>query len=164
MEIEDNDRSIPTIVTSLSNDNSSTELPETSLSDNHSRGIGLSTASSTNESVKGKKNKIILFRRSIVVVFTADSLTPYGWPCVRGLFRFLIQLINNYDKNNNEYMITVGLNLLTVALEVGADYLAHYPLLLSLVKDSLCRNLLSVRIKKIFSIKNKHFFFLDVEL
>jgi hypothetical protein len=55
-------------------------------------------------------------------------------------------------------MITVGLNLLTVALEVGADYLAHYPLLLSLVKDSLCRNLLSVRIKKIFSIKNKLFF------
>ena len=41
-------------------------------------------------------------------------------------------------------MITVGLNLLTVALEVGADYLAYYPLLLSLVKDSLCRNLLSV--------------------
>ena len=41
-------------------------------------------------------------------------------------------------------MITVGLNLLTVAFEVGADYLAHYPLLLSLVQDSLCRNLLSV--------------------
>jgi hypothetical protein len=41
-------------------------------------------------------------------------------------------------------MITVGLNLLTVALEVGADYLAHYPLLLEIVKDSLCRNLLSV--------------------
>ncbi|CAF3728604.1 unnamed protein product, partial [Rotaria sordida] len=73
-----------------------------------------------------------------------DPLTPYGWPCVRGLFRFLTTLINNYDKNNTEYMITVGLNLLTVALEVGADYLANYPLLLSIVKDSLCRNLLSM--------------------
>ena len=41
-------------------------------------------------------------------------------------------------------MITVGLNLLTVALEVGADYLANYPPLLSLVQDSLCHNLLSV--------------------
>lgn len=41
-------------------------------------------------------------------------------------------------------MITVGLNLLIVALEVGADYLAYYPPLLSLVKDALCRNLLSV--------------------
>jgi hypothetical protein len=47
-------------------------------------------------------------------------------------------------RNNTEYMMTVGLNLLTVALEVGADHVAHYPLLLSIVKDSLCRNLLSV--------------------
>ena len=41
-------------------------------------------------------------------------------------------------------MMTVGLNLLTVALEVGADHIASYPLLLSIVKDGLCRNLLSV--------------------
>ena len=101
-----------------------------------------STTEPTTETIKGKNiNK--KFGCISKIVF-ADSLTPYGWPCVRGLFRFLIQLVNNYDKNNNEYMITVGLNLLTVALEVGADYLAHYPLLLSLVKDSLCRNLLSV--------------------
>ncbi|UJR29178.1 hypothetical protein I4U23_010392 [Adineta vaga] len=73
-----------------------------------------------------------------------EPLTPYGWPCVRGLFRFLTTLINNYDKNNTEYMMTVGLNLLTVALEVGADHIANYPLLLSIVKDSLCRNLLSM--------------------
>ena len=57
-------------------------------------------------------------------------------------------------------MITVGLNLLTVALEVGADYLANYPPLLSLVQDSLCRNLLSV---SQFTHQNKsqisHFFF-----
>jgi type IV secretory pathway VirB6-like protein len=64
-----------------------------------------------------------------------EPLTPYGWPCVRGLFRFLTTLINNYDKNNTEYMMTVGLNLLTVALEVGADHIANYPLLLSIVKD-----------------------------
>ncbi|CAF1390661.1 unnamed protein product [Adineta ricciae] len=73
-----------------------------------------------------------------------EPLAPYGWPCVRGLFRFLTTLINNYDKNNTEYMMTVGLNLLTVALEVGADHIANYPLLLSIVKDSLCRNLLSM--------------------
>lgn len=40
--------------------------------------------------------------------------------------------------------MTVGLNLLTVALEVGADHIASYPLLLSIVKDSLCQHLLSV--------------------
>jgi len=50
-------------------------------------------------------------------------------------------------------MITVGLNLLTVALEVGADYLANYPLLLSIVKDSLCRNLISVCLLIIFILE-----------
>ena len=41
-------------------------------------------------------------------------------------------------------MISVGLNLLTVALEVGSDALATYPTLLALVKDTLCQNLFSV--------------------
>ena len=49
-----------------------------------------------------------------------------------------------FDRNNTEYMISVGLNLLTVALEVGSDALAAYPALLALVKDSLCQNLFSV--------------------
>ena len=31
-------------------------------------------------------------------LFLSELLTPYGWPCVRGLFRFLTTLINNYDK------------------------------------------------------------------
>ena len=53
-------------------------------------------------------------------------------------------------RNNTEYMMTVGLNLLTVALEVGADHIANYPLLLSIVKDSLCRNLLSVSVSVSF--------------
>ena len=48
------------------------------------------------------------------------------------------------NRNNTEYMMTVGLNLLSVALEVGADHIANFPLLLSIIKDSLCRNLLSV--------------------
>ncbi len=51
--------------------------------------------------------------------------------------------------------MTVGLNLLTVALEVGADYFANHPLLLSIVQDSLCRNLLSVSYNELFE-----FFFL----
>lgn len=49
-----------------------------------------------------------------------------------------------FNRNNTDYMMTVGLNLLTVALEVGADHIASYPLLLSIVKDSLCQHLLSV--------------------
>lgn len=30
-----------------------------------------------------------------------EPLSPYSWPCVRGLFRFLTTLINNYDKYVN---------------------------------------------------------------
>ena len=63
-------------------------------------------------------------------------------------------------------MMTVGLNLLTVALEVGADHIANFPLLLSIIKDSLCRNLLSVNLIKKYLIK--YFFqtliLLDVKL
>ena len=56
-------------------------------------------------------------------------------------------------------MMTVGLNLLTVALEVGADHIASYPLLLSIVKDSLCRNLLSVSKLSFIDQKFKLIFF-----
>ena len=61
--------------------------------------------------------------------------------------------------------MTVGLNLLTVALEVGADYLANYPLLLSIVNDSLCRNLISVCSDVCLSVQYDHDFRLysDVE-
>ena len=54
-------------------------------------------------------------------------------------------------------MMTVGLNLLTVALEVGADHIANYPPLLSIVKDALCRNFLSVSqsLKTVLRKKNR---------
>uniref|UniRef100_A0A0M3HI45 Sec7_N domain-containing protein n=1 Tax=Ascaris lumbricoides TaxID=6252 RepID=A0A0M3HI45_ASCLU len=41
-------------------------------------------------------------------------------------------------------MILMGLNLLTVALEAGADYLHNYALLMPLVKNELCRALLQL--------------------
>jgi len=63
------------------------------------RGIRFTTASPTNESVKGKKQIICSFKKNFFLLFFSDSLTPYGWPCVRGLFRFLTTLINNYDKS-----------------------------------------------------------------
>ncbi|CAF3886360.1 unnamed protein product [Adineta steineri] len=118
------------ILTNVRDEQQSQETIVTQTSSNpneyiNPRGIRFTSGSPINESVN-------------------DLLTPYGWPCVRGLFRFLTTLIDVYDKNNTEYMITVGLNLLIVALEVGADYLSNYPLLLSIVKDTLCRNLISL--------------------
>ncbi|EJW71574.1 hypothetical protein WUBG_17519 [Wuchereria bancrofti] len=41
-------------------------------------------------------------------------------------------------------MILMGLNLLTVALEAGADHVRSFSLLMPLVKDELCRSLLQL--------------------
>nr|CAI5834185.1 unnamed protein product [Callosobruchus analis] len=72
------------------------------------------------------------------------TLIPYGLASVRELFRFLISLCNPLDKQNTEVEIHLGLTLLTVAFEVGADSIGKYNTLLLLVKDDLCRNLLSL--------------------
>lgn len=72
------------------------------------------------------------------------TLLPYGLPCIRELLRFLITLINPLDKQNTDAMIHMGLNLLTIALEVGADSIGKYESLLEMVKDDLCHNLFSV--------------------
>ncbi|XP_060943117.1 Golgi-specific brefeldin A-resistance guanine nucleotide exchange factor 1 isoform X3 [Limanda limanda] len=67
------------------------------------------------------------------------SLIPYGLPCLRELFRFLISLTNPHDRHNTDAMMHMGLQLLTVALESG--HMANYQSLLGLVKDELCRHL-----------------------
>ncbi|XP_040294611.1 Golgi-specific brefeldin A-resistance guanine nucleotide exchange factor 1 isoform X1 [Bufo bufo] len=66
-------------------------------------------------------------------------LVPYGLPCIRELFRFLISLTNPHDRHNSEVMIHMGLQLITVGLECAP--IANYISLLGLVKDELCRNL-----------------------
>ncbi|XP_043993051.1 Golgi-specific brefeldin A-resistance guanine nucleotide exchange factor 1 isoform X2 [Gambusia affinis] len=67
------------------------------------------------------------------------ALIPYGLPCLRELFRFLISLTNPHDRHNTDAMIQMGLQLLTVALE--STYVVNYQSLLVLVKDELCRHL-----------------------
>lgn len=74
----------------------------------------------------------------------STALTPYGLPCIRELLRFLISLCNPLDKQNTDAMIHMGLSLLTIALEVGADSVGKYESLLEMVKDDLCRNVFAV--------------------
>lgn len=76
----------------------------------------------------------------------SSTLTPYGLPFIQELFRFLIILCNPLDKQNSDSMMHTGLSLLTVAFEVAADNIGKYEVLLELVKDDLCRNLISVTI------------------
>ncbi|XP_053306901.1 Golgi-specific brefeldin A-resistance guanine nucleotide exchange factor 1 isoform X2 [Spea bombifrons] len=66
-------------------------------------------------------------------------LVPYGLPCIRELFRFLISLTNPHDRHNSDVMIHMGLQLITVALESAP--ISNYVSLLGLVKDELCRHL-----------------------
>lgn len=72
------------------------------------------------------------------------ALAPYGLPCIRELLRFLISLCNPLDKQNTDAMIHMGLSMLTIALEVGADSIGKYDTLLEMVKDDLCKNLFAV--------------------
>ncbi|RXN24787.1 Golgi-specific brefeldin A-resistance guanine nucleotide exchange factor 1 isoform X3 [Labeo rohita] len=70
------------------------------------------------------------------------ALIPYGLPCLRELFRFLISLTNPHDRHNSDVMMHMGLQLLNVALE--AAHIALYQSLLCLVKDELCRHLIQL--------------------
>ncbi|KRZ53661.1 Golgi-specific brefeldin A-resistance guanine nucleotide exchange factor 1 [Trichinella nativa] len=74
----------------------------------------------------------------------SPSTGPYGLPCSRELFRFLIALCNPWEQQQNDQMIELGLNLLTVALEVGVDQLSKFSLMLPLVQNDLCRHLISL--------------------
>ncbi|KAF4019198.1 hypothetical protein G4228_010915 [Cervus hanglu yarkandensis] len=78
------------------------------------------------------------------------ALVPYGLPCIRELFRFLISLTNPHDRHNSEVMIHMGLHLLTVALESAP--IAQCQTLLGLIKDEMCRHLFQMYIKKLMEI------------
>ncbi|XP_033250509.1 Golgi-specific brefeldin A-resistance guanine nucleotide exchange factor 1-like isoform X1 [Drosophila miranda] len=80
------------------------------------------------------------------------TLSPYGLPFIQELFRFLIILCNPLDKQNSDSMMHTGLSLLTVAFEVAADNIGKYEGLLELVKDDLCRNLISLLTSERLSI------------
>ena len=54
----------------------------------------------------------------------SGPLVPYGLPCVRELFCFLMSLTNPLDRQNTDVMVHMGLSLLTVALEAGADHIS----------------------------------------
>lgn len=70
----------------------------------------------------------------------AKITVPYGIPCVRELFRFLISLVNPHNKQNTDLMIHVGLNFLLVTLKNGVDFMSKHSSLLSVVKNELCKN------------------------
>ena len=92
------------------------------------------------------------FRKMLYFYFPTDGgpLVPYSLPCVRELLRFLISLISPVDSHNTDVMIHMGLSLLTIALESGADHMSTFKSLLALIKDDLCKNLFFVRFQILY--------------
>lgn len=85
----------------------------------------------------------VTFTPTVETVDEGGALIPYGLPCVRELFRFLISLTNPHDSHNQDSMIQIALNLLATALETGAEHLDCFKSLLELARDDLARNLVS---------------------
>ncbi|XP_040581498.1 Golgi-specific brefeldin A-resistance guanine nucleotide exchange factor 1 [Lepeophtheirus salmonis] len=88
------------------------------------------------------------------IIDESGSLIAYGIPCVRELFRFLINLINPYESNVRPPMIEVALSLLATALEIGAKDIEKFESLLNLVKNDLSKyvtRLISSESRGIFS-------------
>ncbi|XP_050424848.1 Golgi-specific brefeldin A-resistance guanine nucleotide exchange factor 1 isoform X2 [Adelges cooleyi] len=69
---------------------------------------------------------------------------PYNSGCVLELIKFLVDACDPHDQQNTEVMIGVGLNLLVIAFEVGAYAIMCHPNMHSVIKDQLCRNIISL--------------------
>ncbi|CAB0006397.1 unnamed protein product [Nesidiocoris tenuis] len=74
----------------------------------------------------------------------SDVAGPYGLVMVCELLRFSASLCNPLEKNSSDAMIHIGLALITVAFEVGADSIAKFPSLMAIVKNDVCRNLFAL--------------------
>ncbi|XP_063685753.1 Golgi-specific brefeldin A-resistance guanine nucleotide exchange factor 1-like [Bolinopsis microptera] len=70
-----------------------------------------------------------------------DPSPPYGLACIRELFSFLACIINPADSHNSSEMISIGLSLLTVAVETSGSTLAKYQSLLKLCQNEVSRAL-----------------------
>lgn len=88
--------------------------------------------------------EVTVFEKETTQNLSETFIEPYGLPCLRELFRFLISLCDPTDKQNSDSMIHTGLCLLIVAFEIAADHMTHYPSLLILVQNELCRNLIAL--------------------
>lgn len=60
------------------------------------------------------------------------------------LIKFLVDACDQQNQQNTEVIIGVGLNLLVIAFEVGAYAIKCHTNMHSIIKDQLCRNILSV--------------------
>ncbi|VVC44252.1 Hypothetical protein CINCED_3A003322 [Cinara cedri] len=83
----------------------------------------------------------VRFTTQIPIPYTR---VPYNSGCVLELIKFLVDSCDQQNQHNTEVMIGVGLNLLIIAFEVGANAIKCHTNMHSIIKDQLCRNILSL--------------------
>lgn len=89
---------------------------------------------------------MIISIKKLILFFVLKCIleVPYNSGCVLELIKFLVDACDPHDQQNTEVMIGVGLNLLVIAFEVGAYAIKCHTNMHSIIKDQLCRNILSV--------------------
>jgi hypothetical protein len=98
--IQTNEPLTPTIEGEQQSQEINNTVPQTTTNNNeyiNPRGIRFTTSTTTPTTSGPVKGRLII-QLFYVKIHFLEPLMPYGWPCVRGLFRFLTTLINNYDK------------------------------------------------------------------
>eukprot|EP00048_Salpingoeca_helianthica_P023468 m.24517 g.24517 ORF g.24517 m.24517 type:complete len:1480 (+) comp8714_c0_seq1:128-4567(+) len=80
----------------------------------------------------------------VVIDEKQRTMGPYGAPCIRELLRFLVTMVNRRDRVNTDPVVTLGLGLLTTALETAGPALGRFPSVMEYVEDSLCRNIFAL--------------------
>lgn len=77
---------------------------------------------------------------------SGSDRVPYGLSSVKELLKFIsIIMCPQEPYNNSEQIVLLGLELMTIALEVGGRQIGNFPSLVDLVKDDVCKSLLAVR-------------------
>ena len=71
-------------------------------------------------------------------------LGPHGMECVAELFAYMTSLINQFEDQNTEPMITAGLTLLIVAFESAVNEIGRKSCLMSIVKNELSFNIIQL--------------------
>ncbi|XP_022660920.1 Golgi-specific brefeldin A-resistance guanine nucleotide exchange factor 1-like isoform X3 [Varroa destructor] len=103
---------------------------------------------SVDGNVQGAASSDKDFVSSRGVRFTPTSngdRVPYGLSSIKELLKFISIIICPHEPYNNpEQIILLGLELMTIALEVGGRHIGNFPSLVELVKDDICKSLLAL--------------------
>lgn len=99
-----------------------------------------------------KSSKEFVTSRGVHFASVGSTRAPHGLVSLREVLKFLVTIINPRDRGNSRRLIGIGLELLTVALEGCGRDVTRFPTIMSIIKDQLCRHLISVGVASVTTI------------